>query len=187
MKKLTNRRGRRYDPQPLDGIARGDVGYAAAILDEARERCIDLIVDMTDAAMWSRPAGCPFSAGDLVVHMNWAEYAWLPKIGRHRLDDATVRTIERGNLKHLYNPDPWSMPVHELVSLCRQTRDQLMIPCLAQASGTDQHVPSDLPEGKGPTTVGGIIMHVIASWVYHSGQVGLLTMQNGLDYQWAFE
>jgi uncharacterized damage-inducible protein DinB len=187
MKKLTNRRGRRYVLQPLDGIDDGDVGYAAAILDEARERCIDQIVDMTDAAMWTRPAGCPFSAGDLVVHMNWAEYVWLPKIGQHRLDEASIRTIERGSLRNLYDPDSWSVPVQELVGLCRETREHLMIPCLAHASGMDQHVPSTLPDGKGPTTVGQILMHVITSWIYHSGQVGLLTMQNGLDYQWAFE
>jgi uncharacterized damage-inducible protein DinB len=44
-----------------------------------------------------------------------------------------------------------------------------------------------MPGGKGPKTVGEILMHVTTSWIYHSGQVGLMTMQNGLDYVWAFE
>ena len=186
MKKLENRRGRRYDLTPLSGFISVEVGYAAAILDEARERCIDLIADMTDEAMWNRPGGSPFSAGDLVVHMNWAEYLWLPRIGKHRLSEETVELISRGALSKLYDTPPWSIPVSRLVSLCRETRELLMIPCLASVDSLDRPIPSTKPGGKGPTSVRHIIMHITTSWIYHSGQVGLMTMQNGLDYTWAY-
>lgn len=186
MKELRDRRGRRYDLTPLDEIDNPHIGYLAAILDEARERCVDLIADMTDEAMWLRPAGSPFSAGDLVVHMNWAEYVWLPRIGTHLLDEATVALLERGSLTRLYEPDSWTLPVPELVDLCRRTRDELMIPCLRAATSIDQDVGSALPDGAGPHTVRQIVMHLTTSWLYHSGQVGLLTLQNGLDYQWGF-
>jgi uncharacterized damage-inducible protein DinB len=43
-----------------------------------------------------------------------------------------------------------------------------------------------MPNGRGPHTVRQILMHLITSWVYHSGQVRLLTLQNGSDYEWAF-
>ncbi len=186
MKKLENRRGRSYSLSPLPGISNADVGYAAAIIDEARERCIDLIADMSEEAIWKRPGGSPFSAGDLVVHMNWAEYLWLPKIGKHRLPEQTVELISRGALGNLYDAPPWSVPVSRLVSLCRETRELLLIPCLADVDSLDAPVASTLPGGKGPNTVGQIIMHITVSWIYHSGQVGLMTMQNGLDYTWAF-
>ncbi|MFW5884602.1 MAG: DinB family protein [Spirochaetota bacterium] len=186
MQKLTDRRGRRYDLSPLEGFSDDGVAYAAAVLDEARERCIDLIADMTHEAMWTRAGGSPFSAGDLVVHMNWAEFVWLAKIGEHRLPAETVAVIERGKLDHLYEPDQWSMPVGELVELCRRTREDLLIPTLSPVEGLDQPIGTTLAGGRGPKTVGQVIMHVTASWLYHSGQVGLMTMQNGLDYVWAF-
>ena len=185
MTKLGDRRGRRYELQPLHDIQNRDVAYVAALLDEARARCMDLIVDMTDHAMWTRPAGSPFSAGDLVLHMNWAEYVWLPRIGAHRLSEDTVAMIERGGVSRLYEPDSWTLPVQGLVDLCRQTREQLMLPCLNAASSLDQEVGSAMPGGRGPQTVRQIMMHLITSWIYHSGQVGLLTLQNGIDYQWA--
>ena len=186
MERLTNRRGRVYDLAPLDGFANDEVAYAAAILDEARERCIDLIADMTHEAMWTRAGGSPFSAGDLVVHMNWAEYAWLTKIGAQTLPEETVAVIERGKLDTLYEPDGWTMPVAGLVELCRDTREKLMIATLAPAASLDQPIGTTLAGGRGPATVGHVIMHVTSSWLYHSGQVGLMTMQNGLDYVWAF-
>ena len=187
MKRLTNRRGRRYDLSPLAGFSNPDVGYAAAVLDEARERCIDLIADMSHEAMWTRTGGSPFSAGDLVVHMNWAELVWLAKVGEHRLSSETVAILERGKLDHLYEPQEWTMPVDELVTLCRETREDLMVATLAPAGSLEQPIRTTLAGGRGPKTVGQVIMHVTASWLYHSGQVGLMTMQNGLDYVWAFE
>ncbi len=187
MKELRGRRGRRYDLSPLREIDNPDIAYIAAILDEARERCVDLIADMTEDAMWRRPPGCPFSAGDLVVHMNWAEYVWLPRIGTHRLNQDTVALLQRGSVTKLYEPNSWTFPVQELVDLCRRTREELMVPCLRSATSLDQDVGSAMPDGKGPHTVRQIVMHLITSWIYHSGQVGLLTLQNGLDYQWGFE
>lgn len=186
MTRLDDRRGRQYDLRPLEGIPDERVGYAAAILDEARERCIDLIVDMSEEAMWTRPPGSPFSAGDLVIHMNWAEYVWLAKIGAHRLSEDTLRIVERGNLSNLYNPEAFSMPVGDLVGLCRETREKVMLPCLENASDLDQEIGSILANGRGPHTVRQILMHVTTSWIYHTGQVGFATMQNGLDYQWGF-
>ena len=186
MEKMTNRRGRCYALSPLEGINDQRVAYVAAILDEARERCIDLIIDMSDGAMWTRPEGSPFSAGDLVLHMNWAEYMWLPRIGQHRLSQESIDLIERGSLKYLYDIDDRTIPVGDLVALCRKTRQNLMIPCLKNAVDLDQEVGSAVPDGRGPNTVRQILMHVITSWVYHSGQVAFATMQNGLDYQWAF-
>lgn len=187
MEQLTNRRGRRYDLEPLGEIRNPEVGYAAAVLDEARERCVDLIADMSEEAMWTRPAGSPFSAGDLVVHMNWAEFVWLPKLGPHRLSAETVEIVRRGNLKRLYDPDTWTIPVADLVSLCRTTREAVVLPCLKEVGGLDLAVESTQPQGRGPKTVRETLMHVTTSWIYHSGQVGLLTLQNGMDYVWAFE
>jgi hypothetical protein len=101
------------------------------------------------------------------------------------MDDATVELIERGNLKRLYDGEQWSVPVGDLVTLCRTTREQLMIPCLRGAA-INASIDPGQPGGRGPRTVREVLMHVITSWVYHSGQVGLLTLQNGLDYVWAF-
>ena len=185
MKILDNRRGRQYSLDPLKEIRNKNVGYVAAILDEARERCIDLIQDMEEQAMWNCPAETPFSAGLLVVHMNWAEYRWLPRIGRHQLPENTIQVLERGSLNRLYEADGWNMSVPALVSLCRETREKLMIPCLQEVADLDLEIHRRTPEERGPRTVRQILMHVIASWIYHSGQVGLITMQNGIDYQWA--
>lgn len=186
MERLENRRGRRYDLAPLSGIDNEDVAYAAAVLDEARERCIDLIADMTEHALWTRPNGTPFSAGDLVVHMNWAEYEWLSKVGTPTVTEDTVSVIRRGKLSGLYDADSWTVSAARLVGLCREVRDCVLVPCLSDVGDLDAQVIPASPGSKGPKTVRQILMHVTASWVYHSGQVGLLTMQNGLDYQWAF-
>jgi uncharacterized damage-inducible protein DinB len=186
MERLANRRGRRYDLMPVPGISNEAVAYAAAIVDEARERCIDLIADMREETLWTRANGTPFSAGDLVVHMNCAEYEWLTKVGTHTLPEDTVAVIRRGKLGNLYDADSWRVPAARLVRLCREVREGVLIPCLSNVPDVDYTAIPASDGKKGPKTVRQILMHVTASWVYHSGQVGLLTMQNGQDYQWAF-
>ena len=186
MQKLTDRRGRRYAPAPLDRFADQNVAYAAAILDEARERCIDVITDMPEDVMWKAPEGTEFTPGDLVLHMAWAEKIWLPRLGDSALSEESSQILERGRLEKIYDRNEGRLPVSRLVSLCREVRENVMLPCLSRIEDLDAPIPAPFEGGKGPATPRQVIMHVTWSWTYHTGQVGFICMMNGVDYQWAF-
>ena len=179
-------RPRRYDMTAVPEIPDPAVGYAAAVLGEAVERCADMIRGLPREALeYPEDPDVP-SIARFAIHMAWAEAVWMAKVGRCDIPADIAALVAPGNLGTLQGKDGTPLPADldagSLIALCRKVREELTIPILASVRGLDEPVDGS----PGPGTVGEVIMHVVWSWTYHTGQVGLLRLQYGSDYTWAF-
>ena len=183
---MTTKQGRprQYDLRPLAEFADPGVALLAAALDELRARVIDQVADLSDAALAQVPEGLTFSIGALVVHMVWAEMGWIRRatgvdapFDMHERLDPLGRALPAGER---VTPE---FSAVELAAYCRRVRDELTVPALAALADLDAVV--DDPDR--PTTVRGILMHLVWHWTYHSGQVGLLRdLCAASEYRWTF-
>ncbi len=177
-------RPRRYDLSPLPDFAHPEVALMAAALDELRARVIDQIDDLSDGALACVPDGLAFSTGVLVAHMIWAEMGWIRRAtGLDAPADMRERLDPLGRALPAGEPVSAELSVAELVTYCRRLRDEQTLPALSQV--TD--IEAAIPDPNRPTTVRGILMHLIWHWTYHSGQVGLMRDLCNMDeYRWTF-
>jgi len=126
-------RPRQYRLQALPHFASPEVGFAAAALDELRERVVDQIADLSTETLAYVPEGTTLSIAALVVHLVWAEAGWIERVTgvsapadlRAQID-GVGRAVPAGRRASL------SMAAPELVALCRRVRDALTAPALAQ-------------------------------------------------------
>lgn len=176
-------RPRQYRLQALPHFASPEVGFAAAALDELRERVVDQIADLSTETLAYVPEGTTLSIAALVVHLVWAEAGWIERVTgvsapadlRAQID-GVGRAVPAGRRASL------SMAAPELVALCRRVRDALTVPALAQLR--DPTVV--IPDGNETLTARGVLMHLIWHWTYHSGHIGLLAELAGRGYVWTF-
>lgn len=176
-------RPRRYDLEPVRGVANRDVGLAIAALDELSARLCDLIGDLDQAALDFVPHGTTNSISMLVVHMAWAEASWIVRVTRFSIAaDLEARLLPgKQTTEGVLVVSSYSSS--ELVSLCQQVRYDVTIPALSTLEDIDFKVP----DPRRPMTIRGVLMHLIWHWTYHSGQVGLLRRMWGARYQWTFD
>ncbi len=176
-------RPRQYRFTGVPSFVSSEAGLAASALDELRERVIDQIEDLPQAALSFVPERLTFSISSLVIHMVWAEMGWIERLANvtapsawHELLDAGGRAIATGTNVVV------DLDADALIALCRQVRAELTVPSLAKVANLDAAIND---EG-GSATPRGILMHVIWHWTYHSGQVGLLRELWGAKYRWTF-
>ena len=72
-------RPRRYTLSPVSTIPHPETAYAAAAIDELRERLYDIIADLPQQAMDYKPEGAGNTIAMLAVHMAWAEAFWVAR------------------------------------------------------------------------------------------------------------
>jgi uncharacterized damage-inducible protein DinB len=177
-------RPRQYDLSPLPDFADAEIALAAAALDELRARALDQIDDLSARALASVPEGLTFSAGALVAHMIWAETGWIRRAtGVDAPADIRERLDPLGRALPTGERVAAELTAGELATYCRRVRDEQTVPALSRMSD----IEAEVADPDRPTSVRGILMHLVWHWTYHSGQVGLLRDLYGADeYRWTF-
>ena len=176
-------RPRRYDLQPLPGFDHPDAAFAAAALDELRERLYDMITDLPQEAMDFVPEGATNTIAMLTVHMAWAEAIWIAKITGIPIPGELEPRLMPGKQAPSGDLAPFSDSAAELIALCQQVRDAITLPRLSQVNDIDV----EIPDRQRPMTARGVLMHLVWHWTYHAGQVGVLRRLWGSRYKWTFD
>jgi hypothetical protein len=176
-------RPRRYSLQPPAGFSNIELAYAVAQLQEMAERVYDQIIDLPADALDFTTPQAPLSITMLVLHMAWAEAWWVRRISGAEIPGTIGDAIEKGSLARIGEPGPAGYEAASLIRICRQVQGDYSRPRLAPIRDIDEVMERD-----GITfSVRGVAGQLAWHWIYHSGQVGLLRLLWGSDYQWTSE
>jgi uncharacterized damage-inducible protein DinB len=176
-------RPRRYTLQPPPGFANRELAHAVAQLQELAERVCDQIVDLPADALNFTAQDTPLSISMLVLHMAWAEAWWVRRITGVEIPDSLNREIEKGSLGNIGEPPPTGYSAAALIEICRRVQREYSQPGLGEIGDIDEVL-----EKEGRTfSVRGVMGQLAWHWTYHSGQIGLLRLLWGSDYQWKGE
>jgi len=176
-------RPRRYTLEPPAGFANTELAHGVAQLQELAERVYDQIVDLPGEALDYTAQETTLTISMLVLHMAWAEALWVRRISGAEIPDSLNKEIEKGSLGKLSEPPPPGYAASMLIELCRQVQKDYSQPALAKIEDIDAVLNKD-----GSTfSVRGIMGQLAWHWTYHSGQIGLLRLLWGSDYQWRGE
>lgn len=176
-------RPRRYTLEPPAGFANSELAHGVAQLQELAERVYDQIVDLPGEALDYTAQDTTLTISMLVLHMAWAEGLWIRRISGAEIPDSLNKEIEKGSLGKLSEPPPPGYAASALIELCRRVQRDYTQPTLAKIEGIDAVLTKE-----GSTfSVRGIMGQLAWHWTYHSGQIGLLRLLWGSDYQWRGE
>ena len=176
-------RPRRYTLHPPPGFANIELAHSVALLQELAERVYDQIEDLPADALDFTARDAPLSITMLVLHMAWAELWWVRRICGAEIADSLNREVQRGALDKIGQPPPSGYGASELIAICRRAQGEYSRPGLAGIEDIDEVLKKD-----GFTfSVRGAMGQLAWHWSYHSGQVGLLRLLWGSDYQWRSE
>jgi uncharacterized damage-inducible protein DinB len=176
-------RPRRYDLAPIPGFANRELALQTAWLRELAERVYDQIADLPLEILDQAPGGTRLSIARLVVHLAWAEANWVRNLtGRAWPEDLTP-TLDRGKLGEFDKPPESIGPAGTLIAFCRRVQERYTAPALAAVTDID----TPLQAGGRTVNVRGVLAQLHWHWCYHSGQIGLLRLLAGSDYQWTNE
>jgi hypothetical protein len=119
----------------------------------------------------------------LVLHMAWAETWWVRRISGAEVPDSLKTAIAKGSLANIGEPPPTGYDAATLIRICRQVQGEYSQAQLAGIEDIDT-----ITKKEGITfSVRGVMGQLAWHWIYHSGQVGLLRLLWGSDYQWKSE
>jgi uncharacterized damage-inducible protein DinB len=176
-------RPRRYNLKPLSGFANSELAHGVALLQELAERVYDQINDLPGGAMDYAAQDTNLTISMLVLHMALAEALWVRRITAVNIPDQLMKDIEKGNLSKLSEKPPSGYTASTLIKLCRRVQKDFSQPALADIEDIDGVLTKE-----GSTfSVRGIMGQLAWHWTYHSGQIGLLRLLWGSDYQWRSE
>jgi len=176
-------RPRRYTLKPPAGFANTELAHAVALLQELSERVYDQIVDLPANALDYTAQDIPLSITMLVLHMAWAEAWWMQRISGVKIPEALNREIQKGSLGRIGEPPPSGFAAATLIDICRRVQREYSQLRLAGIENIDEVL-----EEEGFTfSVRGVMGQLAWHWSYHSGQIGLLRLLWGSDYQWTSE
>jgi uncharacterized damage-inducible protein DinB len=167
----------------LLSFANQGAAYAAAALDELRERLYDLIADLPQEAMDYVPDGATNTIAMLTVHMTWAEAIWVANVTGIPIPSELEALLLPGKQGPSGDLAPLSGSALELIELCQRVRDEITIPRLSILEDIDVEVPNQ----QRPMTARGVLMHLVWHWTYHAGQVGVFRRLWGSRYKWTFD
>ena len=176
-------RPRRYTLPPPAGFTNTELAHAVAQLQELAERVYDQIVDLPREALDYTAQDAPLSISMLVLHMGWAEAWWVRRLTGVEIPEPLRGEIEKGSLGNIGGPPPTGYAASTLVEICRRVQSDYSQPRLGEIRDIDEVL-----EKEGVTfTVRGMMGQLAWHWSYHSGQIGLLRLLWGSDYQWKSE
>jgi uncharacterized damage-inducible protein DinB len=182
-KKTKTGRVRRYDQAPLAGFANPELASRAAWLRELAERVYDQIEDLPPEALDFSPGETLLSIGRLVLHLAWAEASWVSRLTGEIPSADLQRELNRGRLDDFGRPPAPAGTAAGLIAFCRRVQENFTAPALARVTDID----SSFEAGGRTVNVRGVVAQLEWHWAYHSGQVGLLRLLWGSDYQWTNE
>lgn len=176
-------RPRRYNLTPPAGFANSELAHGVALLQELAERVYDQINDLPGEALDHAVQDTTLTISMLVLHMAWAEANWVRRITAADIPDPLMKDIEKGSISKLSEPPPPGYAASTLIELCRRVQKDYSQPALADIEDIDGALTKE-----GSTfSVRGIMGQLAWHWTYHSGQIGLLRLLWGSDYQWRGE
>jgi len=176
-------RPRRYALQPPVGFANMELAHGVALLQELAERVCDQIVDLPADALDYTARDTPLTISMLVLHMAWAEAWWVRRITAVAIPEPLRGEIEKGSLGNIGGPPPSGCNASGLIDICRRVQREYSLPRLAEIEDIDEVLKKE-----GVTfSVRGVMGQLAWHWTYHSGQIGLLRLLWGSDYQWKSE
>jgi hypothetical protein len=176
-------RPRRYTLKPAAGFANTELAHGTAQLRELADRVYDQIVDLPVDALDYTARDIPLSITMLVLHMAWAEAWWVRRIDGAMIAESLNKEIEKGSLGRIGEPPPTGYSAAALIDICRRVQGEYSQPHLAGIKDIDEVLEK---EGF-MFSVRGVMGQLAWHWTYHSGQVGLLRLLWGSDYQWTSE
>jgi uncharacterized damage-inducible protein DinB len=176
-------RPRRYDLAPVTGFAHRELGLQVAWLREQAERVHDQIADLPREALDYTPGDTRLSIARLVVHLTFAEANWVANLTHVPWPDDLKATLELGGLSEFGKPPVSVGTAAELIAFCRRVQDAYTASALAGLTDID----TPFEAGGRTVNVRGVMAQLQWHWAYHSGQIGLLRLQWGSDYQWTNE
>ncbi len=176
-------RPRRYDLPPVEGFADRELGLAVALLRELAERVYDQIVDLPLETLDFLPAGTTLTISRLTLHMAWAESNWVRRLTGAELPADLQAELETAHLERFTDPPAVGRDAVRLIAACRRTQEAYSAPALREIRGID----SAIALGDSVVTVRGVMSQLAWHWTYHSGQIGLLRLLGGSDYQWTMD
>jgi uncharacterized damage-inducible protein DinB len=175
-------RPRQYDLTPVPTLPHPEAAYAAAAIDELRERLCDIIADLPPEAMNYLPEGAGNTIAMLTVHMAWAEATWVARATGQAIPPALGKALLPGKQGPSGDLIAYSNGATDLITLCDQVRQEVTLPGLSRI----QDLETPLADDPRDMTVRSVLWHLIWHWTYHSGQVGLLRRLWGSRYKWTF-
>jgi uncharacterized damage-inducible protein DinB len=176
-------RPRRYTLQPPAGFANTELAHAAAQLQELAERVYDQVEDLPADALDYTAQDTPLSISMLVLHMAWAEAWWVCRISGVEIADSLNREVQKGALARIGQTPPTGYTASTLIETCRRVQREYSHPSLAGIEDIDEVLESEGITFSPRGAMGQLAWH----WSYHSGQIGLLRLLWGSDYQWTSE
>ena len=153
-------RGRVYSVSVPQGFASREVAFAAAYMDELRERVFDQIVDLPQDALDFVSGETRLSIGRLGLHLAWAEAGWVSRLSGGAPPEEIKNQVDPGALGLFGEAPPETGGASEIIAICRQVRDEVTLPYLR---GVDDFDQTRLDDG---STIRGVIMHLQWHWVF---------------------
>jgi hypothetical protein len=176
-------RPRRYSLKPPAGFANMELAHGAAQLQELAERVYDQIVDLPADALDYAAEDTTLTISMLVLHMAWAEAWWVRRITGREVPEALSREIEKGSLGNIGGPPPSGYTASTLIEICRKVQEGYSRTALGEIQDIDE-----VRKKEGFTfSVRAVMGQLAWHWTYHSGQIGLLRLLWGSDYEWRSE
>ena len=176
-------RQRRYHLVGMDHFRNPEIGYFGALLEEASERLYDVLHSADKRQLHFVPEGTYLSMAKLAKHMIWGEAVWIQRLGKEEMPAYIGELLGDMSPNKLDAIEKTSESAAELIDTGKGLRADFSLPVLRSLRDLDMKINAP----RGPDTVRQILTHVLWHWTYHSGQVGLLLLQGGYDYQWEFE
>jgi uncharacterized damage-inducible protein DinB len=176
-------RPRRYGQPPLPGFIDPELARMAAWLRELAERVYDQIADLPQAALDFSPEGTNLSIGRLTAHLTWAEATWVSRLTREPIPKDLQGTLDIGALIAFDQPPVPAGTASELIAFCRRVQEGFTGPALSRVAD----IGAAMEAGGRSVNVRGVVTQLQWHWTYHSGQIGLLRLLWGSDYQWTNE
>ena len=174
-------RPRRYPSAPLEGFADSDVGYHAAEIEELHERTYDLIIDLPVSAINFVAPNSALSIGWLATHMIVAEALRVSRMTEQPIPEAVTTEPNYATFTPYGTPLKHFGSGESIVALGRMVLSEYTLPVLRTVSSVDLSTGFDpLP------TLREVFRHLAWHWTYHAGQIGLIRLQWGSDYEWRF-
>ena len=176
-------RPRKYGLAPLPGFVSPELAAATAWMRELAERAYDQVEDLPPEALDFTPRDTTLSIGRLMAHLGWAEATWVSRITGRPIPEGLKRLVDIGALADFDKPPGHAGTAAELIGFCRQVQESFSGPALSRIGDPG----AAMETGGRKVNARGVVAQLTWHWTYHSGQIGLLRLLWGSDYQWTNE
>jgi uncharacterized damage-inducible protein DinB len=174
-------RPRHYPDTAYEGFAVAEVGYHAADLAELHERVYDQIDDLPSSAINFVAPKTSLTIGWLAMHMVVAEVMVISQVSGQPVPESIAANPNYANMSPYGEPPAKFGSAGSIIELGREVLAEFTIPAMRNFPGIT--APSGLDR---LPTIREVLRHLAWHWAYHSGQIGLVRLQWGSEYEWTF-